>query len=172
MWTELVSLFTDMGWVSAVLLTIGIIFAIVEVFTPGLGVAALVSAVCVVGGIVARMIEGGNFTQLLILIFMLLIFFLVVFLLMVRSAKYGLLSKSPIVECGTAVPKNYALEECNPLFELKGKIAKSLTTLRPAGKIVIDGSPYEAMADKGYIEKNVEVEIIGVDGMKLTVKKI
>lgn len=172
MWEQFVTLFTEMGWVSAVLLSLGIILSMVELFTPGLGVPGICGVVCVVGGIIARMIEGGSFTQLFMLIIIFIFVFILLFLLMVRSAKYGWLSKSPIVENNTAVAKDYDSEENNPNMALVGKIAKTASVLKPVGKIVINNITYDAMAESGYIEKDVEVEVIQVDGLKIVVKQI
>lgn len=172
MWEQFITLFTEMGWVSAVLLSLGIVLAIVELFTPGLGVSGVCGVVCVVGGIVARMIEGGSFTQLFMLIIIFIFIFILIFLLMVRSAKYGWLSKSPIVENDTAVAKDYDSDENNPNKVLMGKIAKTVSVLKPIGKIVINNITYDAMAESGFIEKDVEVEVVQVDGLKIVVKQI
>lgn len=172
MFDELVTLFSEMGWISATLLTLGIIFAVIEVFTPGLGVSALVSSICIVGGIVARMIEGGNFTQLLILIFIFIAIFLVLFLIMVRSAKYGILAKTPIVESGTAIPKDYSNAENNPLYAYTGKIGVAINDLQPIGSVSINDKIFDAIALSSHIEKGASVEIMGNNSFELIVRKI
>lgn len=172
MWEEIASLFTEMGWVSGILLTLGIIFAVIEFFTPGLGISGAVSAICVVCGIVARMVEGGSFMQLFIMIFLVLIVFTILFLLTVRSAKYGVLSKSPFVETGTAVSKDFRDEDKNPLQELIGKVGFAKSALRPVGMVNVDDKTYEALANVGFLSAGTKVEVIKIEGNKIIVKSL
>ena len=111
------------------------------------------------------MLEGGTITQLFILIFMVLIVFTLLFLLMIRSARHGLLSKTAIIETGVSVK-----EEVNELEELVGKLGKTTTMLRPVGKIDIDGVTHIALTEDGYINENVEVEVVKVEGENIFVK--
>ena len=172
MWQEIATLFTEMGWISGILLSLGIIFAVVEFFTPGLGISGAVSAICVVCGIIARMVEGASFTQLFIMIFIVLIIFTVLFLLTVKSAKYGLLSKSPFVESGTAVSTDLCDDTKNPLCDLIGKKGVAKSSLRPVGMITLDDDIYEALANVSYLEVGTPVEVIKVEGRKIIVKAV
>lgn len=172
MWQEITELFTEMGWVSGILLSLGIIFAVIEFFTPGLGISGAVSAICVVCGIIARMVEGGSFTQLFIMIFLVLIIFTILFLLTVRSAKYGVLSKSPFVETGTAVSTELRDEEKNPLKALIGKQGVASSALRPVGMAKIEDQTYEVMANVGFLDADTKIEVIRVEGNKVFVKAI
>lgn len=165
MWEQISTLFAEMGWVSAVLLLVGVAFASVEVFLPGFGVWGITGSICVVLGIVARMIEGASITQLFILIFIVLIIFTLLFLLMIRSARHGLLSKTAIIETGVSVK-----ETENEKDELVGKLGKTTTMLRPVGKIDIDGVTYCALTEDGYINENVDIEVVRVEGENIFVK--
>lgn len=165
MWEQVSTLFTEMGWVSAVLLTIGIAFAAVEVFVPGFGVWGITGSICVVLGIVARMIEGGSVAQLFVLIFMVLILFTLLFLIMIRSARHGILSKTAIVEMGVSIK-----DTVNEKDALVGKLGKTTTILRPVGKIEIDGVSYSALTEDGYINPNTDIEVVKVEGENIFVK--
>ena len=165
MWEQISTLFAEMGWVSAVLLLVGVAFASVEVFLPGFGVWGITGSICVVLGIVARMIEGASITQLFILIFIVLIIFTLLFLLMIRSARHGLLSRTAIIETGVSVK-----ETENEKDELVGKLGKTTTMLRPVGKIDIDGVTYCALTEDGYINENVDIEVVRVEGENIFVK--
>ncbi len=165
MWEQISTLFAEMGWVSAVLLIVGVAFASIEVFLPGFGVWGITGSICVVMGIIARMIEGATITQLFILIFIVLIVFTLLFLLMIRSARHGLLSKTAIIETGVSVK-----ETKNEKDELLGKLGKTTTMLRPVGKIDIDGVSYCALTEDGYINENVDVEVVKVEGENIFVK--
>jgi membrane-bound serine protease (ClpP class) len=55
---------------------------------------------------------------------------------------------------------------------LPGKRGVSQTVLRPSGKVVIDGTSYDAYTRGEYIEKGFPVEVINVTGSSLLVKII
>jgi membrane-bound ClpP family serine protease len=51
-----------------------------------------------------------------------------------------------------------------------GSIGVALTTLRPAGKVVIQEKQYDALSQGALVEKGHPVEVIGIDGGALIVK--
>lgn len=53
-----------------------------------------------------------------------------------------------------------------------GKVGVTDSTLRPAGRIVIDGEPFDAQADSEFIEKGVEVKVLKAQGAYLIVERI
>lgn len=56
--------------------------------------------------------------------------------------------------------------------EMVGKKGPASTDLRPGGYIRIEGKKYSAISVAGYIEKGVEVEVIGGEGETLQVRKL
>lgn len=170
-WQEFISLFTEMNIVPAMLLVLGIILCIIEMFVPGFGVFGITGGVCLVGGIVAKMLYGGTVTQMFILIFLIFIFLLLGFGIATWSAKRGLISKTPLVLKETALPENYAdIDE--KLLKLIGKKGITNSLLRPQGIIEVDGKFYDAISVDDYLEKGVEVEVVELQGKILFVKQI
>jgi membrane-bound serine protease (ClpP class) len=55
--------------------------------------------------------------------------------------------------------------------ELIGKMGNSYTILRPAGKIEIDNTIYDAMAQESYIEKGKSVVVIKYINNQLVVRQ-
>jgi membrane-bound serine protease (ClpP class) len=53
-----------------------------------------------------------------------------------------------------------------------GSEAVTITKLRPAGIIDIDGNRVDAVSEGGFIDKNVEVKVISVSGSRIVVRKI
>lgn len=53
-----------------------------------------------------------------------------------------------------------------------GSEALTITKLRPAGIIDIDGDRVDAVSEGGFIDKNVEVKVISVSGSRIVVRKI
>jgi membrane-bound serine protease (ClpP class) len=58
------------------------------------------------------------------------------------------------------------------LLLLKGKNGVAITTLRPSGKIVIDGQTYDAMAVSGMIDKGTNIVVTKVEAAQLYVEMI
>ncbi len=53
-----------------------------------------------------------------------------------------------------------------------GKRGKTLTVLRPSGKIEIDGNMYDGLSFSSFIEKDTEIEVIDYQNASLIVRKI
>ncbi|MEI8365404.1 MAG: NfeD family protein [Parachlamydiaceae bacterium] len=56
-------------------------------------------------------------------------------------------------------------------FPAPGKKGKAETTLRPAGKVVIHGKPYDAISRGSLIEKGDSIVVVGIDSGTLIVTK-
>jgi len=55
---------------------------------------------------------------------------------------------------------------------LVGSIGTAATDLKPKGEVRVNGEFWQATAKEGWIEKNREVEVVGVDGLVLTVETV
>ncbi|MDR3625153.1 MAG: NfeD family protein [Chlamydiales bacterium] len=51
-----------------------------------------------------------------------------------------------------------------------GKIATTLSDLKPAGHILVDGKKWQALSVSGYIESGKKVKVIGGEGSHLVVQ--
>ena len=166
---EFINIFAEMGWASAILLIFGALLLIAEALTPGFNVAGISGLICLVLGIVARVVEGATLTQTLLLILLVTIIVCVLFVLFVRSAKSGMISKTSIIETGTAIPKEYG-EIRNK--ELLGKIGVTKTLCKPVGKVVIGDRIFDAITSYGYIEADEQVIVEKVDHDYLYIKQL
>lgn len=155
-----------------ILLVLGIIFCIVEAVIPGFGIFGVLGIACEVSGVVYHAIASKSAVQVLILILVLTLLTLLIFLLFVRSAKFGLLGKTAIVEKATALPINYDKDIEVLRNELVGKIGKVVIECRPVGKIKIGDSTLEVLSKSGMIEQGNAVKIVDVEGPKIFVEKI
>jgi membrane-bound ClpP family serine protease len=55
---------------------------------------------------------------------------------------------------------------------LVGKKGKTITAFRPVGTIEIEGKHYSALSDGEWIEGEVEIVVVKVDGTKIVIKKV
>jgi membrane-bound ClpP family serine protease len=174
MWNEIVILFQEMGWFPAVCLVLGLIMVIIEIFNPGFGFFGIFGVILLIIGIVVRVAESGTgnpLVQFLVLLLMIIGVIGVAFIVMVRSAKKGWLSRSPLVENKTAVPVGQT-ESSKNFNDLIGSLGVALTALRPSGTVVINDVEYDVVAAGFFIEKGEDVRVTMVEGNKIVVKKI
>ena len=167
---EFVTLFTEMPIVSWVLLVFGFTLLFCEFFIPGFGVCGISGLVSLLASIIFRAVYGGTFAQVTIFTALVLAICGIFFLFMVRSSKKGIISKSPIVLSGTAVPTNYADMKTEEV-ELLGKKGVMTTSARPVGKVMIGDNEVEVWAREGFLVKGTEVTVIEVNTDKIFVAK-
>ena len=55
---------------------------------------------------------------------------------------------------------------------LEGKSGRTLTDLRPAGTAEVDGQRVSVTTEGDFLEKNTEVEVIEVEGIRIVVRRI
>lgn len=171
MWNEFVQLFTEMGWVSAVLLSVGIVFCIVEIFIPGIGFFGISGSLLVVGGIIARAVAGASATQVIIMIILFFLVMLLIFALMTYSAKYGILGRTPLVENGTAISNSYVSKK-TLLEKLVGKKGIAVTDLNLGGKIRINDQEFNARTFDNIIHSGFQIEVVKIEDNEIIVKRI
>lgn len=147
-------------------LILGLVAIALELFTPG-GFFAVLGALLIMGGVIVfanatESIAGGFifFISSLALVFLVIIG-------MMQWIKKGRLRGS------IYAPDNqegYVASSWDK--NLVGKKGIVSTELRPGGHIKVEGRPYTAVSQSGFIDKGESVEIIGGEGETLFVKRI
>lgn len=169
--SDFVTLFADAGLVTAICLLVGLIFCGIECFVPGFGFFGISGGVLIIFGIVYRMVMGGSWWHLFYLCLIVILSVTVLILCAIRSARFGIISKTPIIENSTALPTDYAKNEKNYGYLLNKK-GITTTICKPVGKIEIDGQQYQAISNGDYLEKDSKVRVVEVDGDTIVIKKV
>jgi len=172
LWTEFCNLFTQMHWVVILLLSLGLIFCIVEATIPGFGFFGIIGILCEVGAVVVHAVLSGSAAQVFFLILLVVLVVLLIFLIFVRSAKYGLLAKSALVENKTSLPTDYKEKAKDELKSLIGKEGLTLTECRPVGKIRIGQESYEAQSVSTVIEKGEVIKVVAIEDARIMIDKL
>jgi membrane-bound ClpP family serine protease len=170
---EIAVLFTGMTPIVIVCLIIGLIFVIVEIFSPGFGIFGIAGSLLLLAGIVLRVIErdGNPFVQIFILLFLIAILVSLSFVIMVELSKRGFISRSPIFQKGTAVDVERS-EGTEDYKSLIGKEGVAETYLRPVGKAKIGGVVYDVVADGAFfLPKGTKVKVSAIEGVRIIVVK-
>lgn len=172
MWEEIVSMFATMQWYIYLPLIVGVILMVIECFVPGFGVWGVSGLLCIIGAITAQGILYQSIAQVLFLISLAILAILLLFLIFLRSAKYGLIGKSPLIQSKTALPTDYDKKYRNELSVLIGQKGVTITPLRPTGKFMISKKVYEGITAGELIDKDEIIKVLDVQGSKILVEKV
>lgn len=155
------------GYESILLFILGIILIVVEFFVPG-GIVGILGAVSIISSIV---IAGESVKWMGI---SLLIAFGIASLAMIIMVKVlgkrMKFFKKIILTDSTTTEKGY-VSNINR-GDLLGKIAVTITPLRPSGTVLANDERIDAVSEGGYIEKDRQVKIIKVEGSRIVVREI
>jgi len=155
----------------------GAILLIIEIFfTPGFGLLGILGVLAILASIVFSLVgnlptvETGDFfraIQTLALSLVLTVLFSIpIIKLIPKTAVWDRLilhSEQKKEEGYRSTPGEYE--------SLIGKSGISLTLLRPAGTAIIDSQRLDVVAEGDYIEKNVPIKVIMVEGNRIVVRR-
>lgn len=161
---------------------IGIILVAVEIFViPGFGIAGVLGISFIFTSLVLSLINNVNFdfenvktegigVAITTVVFGIFGGFIMSLYLSnkVFSAKSGPF-KNMALKTVQNVTDGFVCVETS-LFELKGKEGIAQTILRPAGKVLINGEVFDAVAENGYIEKGDKILVTKVEATQLYVE--
>lgn len=166
-----------------IIFVVGVILLAVEIFAiPGFGVTGIAGIFLMIMGLTLAMIDniGFSFSENA-LQKTLQAFFIVISATFVSVA--GSLYLTRKLFGGRTIFGDLALTEQLVTAEgnqasdverksLVGSTGTALTILRPAGKIILNDKPYDAVSQYGYIEKNDPVIVVKYENAQLIVNKI
>lgn len=164
------------------LFVIGLILIALEIFVvPGFGITGISGITLAFTGLVLSLIKNVDFTfdevemgEMVIALVTVLTGTIVGIGLAVylsqkiftsRTGPFGHLALHEVM----SVSEGYVGVDTS-LIALRGKKGTSITTLRPSGKINIDGKIYDAMTMSGMIEKGTPIVVTRVEAAQLYVE--
>ena len=168
-------------WEIAVFI-VGLILLAIEIFViPGFGVSGILGVIFIFSGLVLSLIDNVNFNFENVEMASVGVAFATVVLGVFGGLFVSLYFGDKIFSAKSGPFKNLALKTVqnvsegyvgveNRLFGFKGKIGTSKTVLRPAGKVLIDGEVFDAVAENGFIDKDVKIKVIKVESAQLYVE--
>jgi len=149
------------------ILLLGLILLIIEMFTPGFGVAGGLGLILLVAGII---LTASTPLEALVMIVILLVILGIALTVVLHSAAKGRLSKTLILK--DSLNKEAGYIGTQDLEYFVGKEGTALTVLRPAGTAEFDGIRLDVVSEGDYIPKNSKVRIVQVTGPRIVVRKI
>lgn len=167
----LTTLFTGMGIVTIILLIVGVILTIMEMFTPGFGLFGTLGVGCLISSLVTRLALDKS-DQPVAHFFLMLLFILIVlsiaFVTLAILAKKGKLDNTFFIEKNSAVPVGIT-EGTRDYTELVGKVGVVVAPLRPIGVAVIDGERRDVETDGEFIVEGAKIKVKYVEGVHIVV---
>lgn len=165
--TQLFSFFDAIDTVQAVVLILGLILMVVEIFTPGFGVAGGTGLLLLVAGII---MTARNAFEAMVMVILLLLVIAVVVVFILRSARKGILAKKMIL--WSAAQKEQGYRAGATKEEWLGRIGTAITILRPAGSAEFEGERLDVVSQGTFIPAGTKVQIVRVEGRRVVVRAV
>ena len=138
------------------LVGIGVVLIILEVFTPALGAAGIIGLTLAGAGIIGLLAQGSTLTAIGSCVFVITMGLYVL--------KQFTFNKVQDPESYTSVDRGIA--------ENKGKSGVTKSALRPAGVALIDGKRIDVVAVGRFIEKDKPIKVVKTSGNRVVVEEI
>ncbi|MBQ9114738.1 MAG: hypothetical protein IJY07_02255 [Clostridia bacterium] len=166
---EVAIYFRGMSWLVALLMVLGFVLILIELFQNGFGIFGVIGAVVIALGIVLRVSVGDGviFAQIFISVFIESIAVLIAFLVLLKTGKAGWLRRSPIVESTESHTEN----------EQIGEYGTALTDIAPIGVANIEGEVKDVVTESFNIAQGENLKVShtendGDNNNKIVVEKI
>lgn len=155
------------GYESLLLFVLGLVLIGAEFFLPG-GIAGTLGAIAVIG---SMLMAGGNITHMAISIIIALVMAILFIIIMVKVfGKRMNIFRRLILTDSTSTESGY-VSNVNRL-ELIGRVGITITPLRPSGTVKVDDERLDVVAEGGFIEKDIAVKVIKVEGSRIVVREV
>ncbi|PUB12531.1 nodulation protein NfeD [Paenisporosarcina sp. OV554] len=155
------------GYESIILFMIGVAFIIAELFLPG-AIAGIIGLALIIGSI---LLAGGNVVHMGISVLIALIVAIVGMVIIMKFFGKNIKFFDKIILTDATDTEHGYVSNVNR-YELVGRIAVSMTPLRPSGTIMLDGERIDAVTEGGYIDSKKAVKIIKVEGSRTVVREV
>jgi membrane-bound serine protease (ClpP class) len=158
------------------LFIIGLGLLALEIFViPGFGVAGVIGIGLMIGSIFFSLFSNGpdmssSIHYAIIQLSFTLLITIALFALLIRFLPKSDRFKWLTLQTSNASDKGFV--SSNSYVSLIGKQGQTVTALRPAGVVLIEGEKYDVIADGDYINKGEQVSLVVAEGSKIIVRRL
>lgn len=145
----------------------GFLFIAVEIIMPGFGAPGIAGALCLILGVVLTVDTVLEGIIAVCVIFVLISVLVAVLMMLVTNGKI----KTKII-LDDSLDRDSGYISSRDLQYLVNKKGVTTTSLRPAGKVSVEGVEFDAISDGRYIDKGVEVIVTKISNSSLAVKAV
>ncbi|WP_425057569.1 hypothetical protein SCACP_20850 [Sporomusa carbonis] len=155
------------GWLEIILFVGGILLVLVELYTPGAGVFGISGVIAIFFSLFWTL--GANaaaFNMLAVSLVAAIILFLALVRYLPSSKLWArlILKDAETKSAGFSSSQDYSI--------YVDQIGTTLTGLRPAGTIIIDGVQLDVVSEGQFIEPNKLVKVVNVSGNRIVVRPV
>jgi len=160
----------SLGWeiASILCLILGVVMMGVEIFTPGFSIPGVLGTILLIAGVV---MGANSLQEALIMILVLLVILSIMLIVMMVMANKGMLDHSPVVLSHTS-SRDEGYLSTQDLEYFVGVKGKTTTVLRPSGTVELNGVRLDVVTRGEFIEKDVNVIVLRVEGRRIVVKAL
>ena len=149
------------------LLVIGFVLVVVEMYVPGFGVPGISGIICLVAGV---WLKADSALEALVLAIVIIALLCVALSIAIHSVSKGRLAKSKLVLHETATESEDL--GANDLKYYLGREGTTATVLRPAGLGEFDGVKLNIVSDGEFIAAGAQVRVTAVEGNRIVVQPV
>ena len=159
-----------LGWnlAATICLIVGIVLMVVEMFTPGFGLAGGLGIVALLAAVVLR---ADNFVTGMITLALILLILLLFGVFFFRSFSKGKLSRSSIVLQDAIEGESTSLGR-EASQALIGREGTCVNVLRPAGNADFDGQKMDVVSAGEFLPAGTRVRIVRIEGARILVEPV
>lgn len=163
----------DHSYICILLLAVGLVLIVAEIFLPTGGMIGICATGCILGSIWYAWLAWSESSPTIWWSYLALILFLVPITI---GGTFYLLPRTPIGKI--LFHEGFSSEEITPfekeqnkLTALVGETGKTLTLHNPGGMVLVDGSRYHSESEGVIIEPDRAVEVVEIHGNRLKVRE-
>lgn len=153
------------GWIEILLFFLGLVLILFELYTPGAGLFGIAGLICIFASMFLALGADASAVNTLAISLLIAVGVFLVILKRLPSSKLWskfVLKETETSEAGFISTQNYS--------SYLGREGLAVTSLRPAGMIVIDGEQIDVVSEGQYIEKGSKVIVTNVTGRRIVVR--
>jgi membrane-bound serine protease (ClpP class) len=164
------------GWEQVLLLGIGLLLLVAEVFVlPGFGVAGALGILALVAGLGSSLVgEGATWAAVLAAVgraALSLLLALLAGVALLRLIPHTQMGRRLILQTGLSAEAGYQSEPEGDRRWL-GHVGTAMSPLRPSGIAQLDGERVDVVSDGDFLKAGLPIEVIRVDGNRIVVRPV
>lgn len=167
------------GWEVLILFLAGIVLLLIEIFViPGFGIVGIMGTLFILTSLVLSMAEGRfkfltwqNIQLSLSKVTAALIGSIILSIVLLKFLPRTSLGKQVILETTEESEEGYVVHT-DARSELVGMTGVTITPLHPSGTMLLHNKRYDVVTEGDFIEKNMQVKVIVVEGARIVVRKV
>lgn len=145
----------------------GVIFIIIEILTPTIGLLAGIGVVAILYSLILAM--GGDINAIYMMAISLIIA-IIIFAVILKKLPSSRLWKKLILTNTSSTEQGYVSSvDYSKYLNKEGVV---LSELRPSGSVEIDGVPVDVVSEGKFISKGEKVRVVKIEGVRIIVRRI